>query len=164
MVIDMVQELLVEVDSIKLLEQYLRLTITTALDAHEEIAVKIINREEKNLILHFPSCMSEDKNFPVILIEGWYIPKKAKKPRSYFGGYPKWKIFNTVDTAIEYIKDILEKNIKDWKEQFIKKFGDGYTSWFNKYDGSVGVGYGLCSCNRFPEWLAISLIHVYYGK
>ncbi len=169
MSINEVQRLITEVDSIKLLEQYLRLAITTALDSHDEIAIKVMNREEEHLSLHFPTAMNQDKHFPVILISGWYLPTEGEG-RSYFNGYESWTTFNSnesanqVDNALQHIKELLEENMETWRVQFNEKFGDGYNDCFNHNDGSVDLGFELRTCGCFPEWLAISIVHIYYGK
>ena len=169
MSIDMVQRFVVEVDSMALLEKYLKLAMNTALDSEEEIAVKVVNRKEEYLDLHLPSVLDEDKNFPVIFIGGWYFPEKGKK-NSYFNGYGLWETFNSdgktsaVNVAVKHIKKLLNKNEEQWFTEFKKKFGDGYNDCFNHFDGSVDFGFELQSCGCFPEWLAISIVHMYYGK
>ena len=170
MSIDMVQRFVVEVDSAKLLEQYLRLAMTTALNSQEELAVKVVDRNEKHLGLHLPPVlMEQDKHFPVIFIGGWYSPKEGEK-NSYFGGYGPWTTFrfdgttSAVDAAVQHIKELFEKHGKSWGTQFKQKFGDGYDDCFNHFDGSVELGYELRACGCFPEWLAISIVHMYYGK
>ncbi len=174
MSIDMVQRFVVEVDSTKLLEQYLPLAMTTALNSDEELAVKVVDRNEKHLDLHLPSVfMNQSKHFPVVLIGGWYLPKASSgggEPNSYFNGYGPWTTFrfdgttSAVDAAVQHIKDLFKRYGDTWGTEFRKKFGDGYNDCFNHYDGSVGTGYELRACGCFPEWLAISLIHIYYGK
>ena len=167
MSIDMVQSFVVEVDSLKLLEKYLKLAMTTAL-IPEEIAVKVLDRREKYLNLHLPSVFDEDKNFPVIFIGGWYLPEG--KDNTYFNGYGPWDIFRkkgktrAVKIAIKHIKDLLEKNREQWFKEFKEKFGDGHNDAFNHFDGSVGFGFELRACGCFPEQLAISIVHMYYGK
>ena len=170
MSIDMVQRFVVEVDSAKLLEQYLRLAMTTALNSQEELAVKVVDRNEKHLGLHLPPVlMEQDKHFPVIFIGGWYSPKEGEK-NSYFGGYGPWTTFrfdgttSAVDAAVQHIKELFENHGKSWGTQFKQKFGDGYDDCFNHFDGSVELGYELRACGCFPEWLAISIVHMYYGK
>lgn len=132
MPIDMVQRFVVEVDSANFLKQYLRLAITTTLNSYEELAVKVVDCNEKDLILHLPSdLMDQDKHFPVIFIGGWYLPKEGEK-NSYFNGYGSWTMFhsdrttNAVDAAIGYIEELFEKQGKTWNAQFKQKFGDGY--------------------------------------
>lgn len=170
MSIDRVQKFLAEVDSVELLESYLRFAMITVLDSFEELAVKVVDREKEYLSLYLPSVlMDQKKHFPVILIEGWFFPKKGEK-NSYFSGYEPWKTFHfdgitpTVDVAIRYIKELLEEQKNAWETQFMKELGDGYTSGFNGSDGFVGLGYELRACGCFPEKLAVSLIHMYYGK
>jgi hypothetical protein len=153
----------------ELLEKYLQLLMTTALDSTEEIAVKVVNRQEEHLALHLPCVLKdEDRHFPVIFIGGWYYPKD--KPNSYFNGYPAWETFSSdprvsaVELAIYRIKQLFEKHGKEWGEEFSQKFGDGYDGCFTKHDGIVSPGYELRACDCFPQWLAISLVHIYYGK
>ena len=160
---DNIQEFLVELDTFNLLERYLKLAIPTVLESTEELAVKIVNRREKYLSLHLPAIFDQKKHFPVIFISGWLAPKDGK-PNRYFNGYPKWETFKTVEDTIEYVERILKQRRKSWSYQFEKKFGDGYNDGFNRFDGSIGVGLRLQSCRSSPEWLAISLIHFYYGK
>lgn len=161
---DMVQRFVVEVDSFKLLKQYLQIAMTTVLDAHEELAVKILDRTVEYFSLHLPSAVyNEKKHFPVILISGWYAPEEGK-PYSYFHGYPKWTTFTTVDAAIEHIEDAFRRHREAWIKEFVFRFGDGYNEEFNRFDGSAGLGYELRNCYSFPEVLAISFVHMYYGK
>lgn len=170
MSINVVQRFVVEVDSVMLLEQYLRLAIATALDSGEELAVKVVDRNEKHLGLHLPSVfMDQDKHFPVIFIGGWYLSKDGQK-NSYFGGYGPWTTFcfdgttSAIDATVQHINKLFEKHGKLWDLQFEQKFGDGYNNSFNRFDGSIGLGYELRACGCFPEWLAISIVHMYYGK
>ena len=167
--IDIVQKFVVEVDSMQLLEQYMGLGIRTALK-QEEIAVKVVDRGEEHLNLHLPSALSnQDKHFPVIFIGGWYLPHEGEK-NSYFNGYGPWKTFrfdgrlSATDIAIEHIKRLFKDHKKEWMKRFQRKFGNGYNNWFNHFDGSVEFGYELRTCGCFPEWLAISIVHIYYGK
>ncbi len=168
MPIDMVQRFVVEVDSMALLQKYLRLSMQTALQP-EEVAVKVVDRSEKYLDLHLPSVLDENKNFPVIFIGGWYLPEKGKQ-NTYFNGYGPWETFHSegkksaVDVAIKHVKTLLEKNGEQWFKEFKKKLGDGYNGGFNHFDGSIGFGFELRACGCFPEWLAISIVHMYYGK
>jgi len=163
MALDMVQKFVVEVGSFKLLKQYLQTAMMTVLDAHEELAVKILDRTVDHFSLHLPPVCDEKKHFPVILIGGWYAPKEGKL-NSYFGGYPKWITFTTVDAAIECIEDTFRKFGEEWAKEFISKFGDGYNEGFRPFDGSVEWGYELKDCGSFPQFLVISLVHIYYGK
>lgn len=168
MPINMVQRFVVEVSSIELLEQYLLLVITTALNSYEELAVKVVDREEKYFDLYLPSVLTDkDKHFPVILISGWYLLKKEEN--YYFYGYEPWKVFRfngtmNIAKTTQYIKKLFKKNEKAWEVQFKQRFGSGYTEFFNEFDGSVGLGYELRSCGGFPECLSISIVHIYYGK
>lgn len=167
MSIDMVQYLSVEIDTVGLLEQYLKLAISTALESQQELAVKIVDLKEEYLNPKLPSAVCTYNHFPVILISGWYANGNDKGEHSYFNGYKPWKTFKgqfATNYAIDYVKVLLDKNDFVWKHEFIKKFGDGYNDDFNHCDGSVGVGYELKSCACFPEVLAISLKHIYYGK
>lgn len=170
MPIDKVQKFLVQVDSLKLLEQYLKVAITTVLDSNEELAVKVVNRKEKYLSLHIPPAVSDQKkSFPVIFISGWYLPKNENE-NSYFNRYPSWQtfrsgeIFSAIDSTTDCIVGLLIAHGERWGKEFKKKFGDGYNSGFNRYDGSIGLGYEIRCCDCFPEWLAISITHMYYGK
>jgi hypothetical protein len=139
--------------------------MTTTLNSHEELAVKVVNSTEGHPGLYMPSVfMDQGKHFPIIFIGGWYAPKNRGVENSYFGGYRPWTTFITVDAVIMHIKEKFEENGKIWAEQFRNKFGDGYNDGFNHFDGSVGLGFELRSCGCFPEWLAISIVHMYYGK
>lgn len=164
MPIDMVQKFIVEVDSKELLEQYLRLAIKTVLIPHDELAVKVVHIKD-----YLPSVlMDQYTRFPIIFISGWCLPENGEN--SYFNGYGPWRTFrfdettNAVESAIQYVKELLEKQGKTWATSFFHKFGDGHTDWFDENDGTVGFGYELRACGGLPEWLAISIIHVYYGK
>lgn len=159
-----VQEFIAEVNSIGLLMQYLKIAIATVLEAHEELAVKIVDRNDERFPLYLPSTVcNQDKNFPVILIGGWFTPK-GDTPNSYFNGYQKWETFRTIDKAIAYIIAQLALNEAIWQNEFKEKFGDGYNSMFMRHDGTVEIGYKVQSCHSFPEYLAISLVHFYYGR
>ncbi len=165
----MVQRFVVEVDSINLLEQYLNVALTTVLNSHEELAVKILNHSDNHDLFMRRTYQKKDRCFPVILISGWYSSSDVRK-HSYFDGSEPLKTFrsaettNTVDSTILFIKDLLMVHGKIWDAQFKKVCGDGYSAGFNKFDGSIGLGYELRSCGRFPEELSISIIHMYYGK
>ena len=114
--------------------------------------------------------MGEDsKHYPVIFISGWYPPMDGK-PYSYFNGYPSWKTFRSdraqtsIHTAINYIKWLVDEHGERWHKEFRNKFGNGYNDWFSKMDGSVSLGYELMTCGCFPQWIAICIKHMYYGK
>jgi len=158
-----IQNFIAEIDETEELNDYLRLAIATVFDSCEEIAVKVLDRRLKYLGLHIPPLVNQEEHFPVIFIEGWFKPKEGEV-NSFFNGYPRWKTFNTPEAAIEHIQNLLKKGWRRWARQFRKQFGDGYNDGFNKYDGHVGLGYGLKSCHCFPEVLAVSIIHFYYGK
>lgn len=172
MSIDMVQRFIVQLDSRELLDEYLRLALATVLPSCQEVAVKVMDRSVEYYSLHVPSAlMDENKHFPVILIGGWYAPDSGKK-NSYFNGYGPWELFsddrkvkNAIDhPSLGYVRELLDNNLSSWSGQFTDKFGDGFNGSFNHFDGSIGIGYELRSCNSFPEILAISLVHIYYGK
>ena len=110
MPIDMVQRFIVEVDTTKLLKRYLRLAMLTALNSHEELAVKVVDPNDEHLGLYLPSVfMDQDKHFPVIFIGGWYWPEKGEK-NFYFGGYKPYTTFRAVDTAVQHIKELFQRN------------------------------------------------------
>lgn len=162
----MVQDFSVVVDSIHLLEKYLRISIKTSLSSYQEIAVKLVDRSKEDYFVGLPSNLySPDKYFPVILISGWY--NTGEKENSYFLGCKPWLTFNgedSIDLAIDKIDEILKKHMLEWSNDFIKKMGNGYSRAFNNFDGDIEVGYELKKCHCFPEQLAISMKHVYYGK
>lgn len=159
-----IQNFVAELNTEKLLAQYLKIAMATVLDSYEELAVKIVDRNDKHFGLYLPSSVyNQDENFPVILINGWFAPENGKA-NSYFNGYKKWETFKTIDEATAYVIAQITTNKTLWQKQFGKKFGDGYNEGFMKHDGSVEIGYKLQSCHSFPECLAISLIHFYYGK
>ena len=64
-----------------------------------------------------------------------------------------------VEAAMELLKDIDT-------EAFAKKCGDGYTDWFNHFDGDIDIGYRLHMEPMGGAWprIIISLTHLYYGK
>ena len=76
---------------------------------------------------------------------------------------------DTKDIKCKSHQDLLTKTLELIKKFDPKTFesecGDGYCSWFNHDDGSIGVGYRL---QHRPQggWnnLDISAIHIYYGK
>ena len=168
MTIQLVQKFRAEVDSIDLLEQYLRLAISTALKP-EEVAVKIVSTREPNYRLSLPGSFDEKKQFPVIQIGGWYLPKGGKE-NSYFNGYEPWQTFradgsqSAIDQALEMVRGVLLVTQKHTSNEFLEKFGSGYTSFFNEYDGHTGIGYTIDTCGCFPERLMVGLTHIYYGK
>ena len=57
MSINLVQSLNVEVDSAKLLKQYLELALPTVLNSNEEIAVKVIDHNDDYKRLYYPSVI-----------------------------------------------------------------------------------------------------------
>lgn len=162
MSINLVQNLVVEVDPLRLLKDYLLLVMATALQSREELAVKVVDRTETDL--HLPQAIDDQaKHFPVILISGQRRPEEGKA-NSYFGGWGTWTTLDTVDAAIRHIEGLLLEYGVSWRSQFTKKLGDGYGPDFNEMDGTVGFGFELRTCRSFPEILAISIVHIYYGK
>lgn len=168
---DFVQKFVVEVDAVELLAKYLSLAIETVLTSDEEVVVKVINRNKKNFELGLSSAVSdEEKQYPVILISGWYAPKAGDDEVSYFDGYGPWSTFRcngsvkAADAAIEHVLGIMKKKWDVWGKKYVEKFGDGYNDNFTEMDGAVDLGIELRSCNCFPEELAISIVHIYYGK
>ena len=84
MSINLVQSLNVEVDSIKLLKQYLELALSTVLNSNEEIAVKVIDHNDDYKRLYYPSVIyGKTDILPVLLIEGWYKSKDNER-KSFF--------------------------------------------------------------------------------
>ena len=174
--LNLVQRLILQVDSKKLLEQYLMLAIPTVLKSLEEIAIKTIDDEARTQgTLHIPSWYGDGKNcYPVIRIGGYYFPKD--KDNSYFNGYKPWEIINhnsrlltgdnsvIVNVAVMRIIEILTKNEVHWKNQFFSTKGDGFNSGFNKRDGSIEVGYQITNFDTYPAELTVSLTHIYYGR
>jgi len=157
-----VQRFVVVVDSYKLLEEYLRIAMATVLSPHEEIVLKTIDRDKANFSSGLPSDVSDrNKNFPVILIGGSYLPK-GNEEGSKFHDHGPWETFRP--TAIARIMEIVKANGEAWQRRFLKERGDGYNEFFLPCDGSIGTGYELRSCNCFPEALAISIVHITYGK
>ena len=167
MSINLVQNFIVEVDSIKLLKQYLELALGTVLNSTEEIAVKVIDHADECKNLYYPSVIYGKKNIlPVLMIEGWY-GSEDNAGDSFFNGYKPWKLFNdenTINKSIEYAVSVLSENQSNLIERFSRDCGDGYNYGFNHFDGSVNVGYQLISNKRFPNSLTLSLVHIYYGK
>jgi len=167
MSINLVQSLNVEVDSIKLLKQYLELALSTVLNSNEEIAVKVIDHYDVYKRLYYPSVIYNKTDIlPVLLIEGWYKSKDNER-KSFFNGYKPWKLFNdknALKDSIEYIMTVLNENQSDLTDMFSKDCGDGYNYGFNNFDGSIGIGYKLISNKTFPNSLSLSLCHIYYGK
>jgi len=167
MSINLVQTLNVEVDSAKLLKQYLELALPTVLDSIEEIAVKIIDHNDAYKKLYYPSVIYDKTDIlPVLLIEGWY-KSKDNEGKSFFNGYKPWKLFdnkNTLKDSIEYIIEVLSENQSDLTDMFLRDCGNGYNYGFNNFDGDIGIGYKLISNKTFPNSLSVSLCHIYYGK
>ena len=163
MSINLVQDLIVEVDSKEFLKQYLELALPTVLNSIEEIAVKVIDHDDQYKKLYYPSVIySATDILPVLLIEGWY---KTSERKSFFNGYKPWTLFNdknALNDSIKFVMTVLSKS--DLKNRFTKDCGDGYNYGFNHFDGSIGVGYKLISNKTFPNSLSLSLSHIYYGK
>lgn len=166
----LIQRFLVEVNnSWELIELYLRMAMETVLTSTEEIAIKAVNPMDKNYSLYLPGTIDREKDFPVLLLEGFYTTEKGKE-RSFFNGYKPWDIFRSsgtiksVDIAVQHIKNILNEQGEDWSTLFRNKFGHGYKAGFNQMDGTVELGFQIRSLNCFPEQLAISLVHIYIGK
>jgi hypothetical protein len=138
------QKFIVEVDSIKLLKQYLDLALVTTLDSYAEIAVKVVDRKDKYISLSLPPViMDQDKHFPVILIGGWHLPDSGKE-NSYFAGRKPWTVFrsrekmDTVSATIHHIEKLFQRHGKAGETQFTQKFGEGYNDCFNRSDGHTG--------------------------
>jgi hypothetical protein len=161
-----VQKFLLELDALTTLEEYLPIVIKTTLCV-EEIAVKVVKPERAGLELP-PVLLSTNNSLPVILISGWYLPRAAEN--HYFGGYKPWNTFqydgvkSATDQALTHVLGLLEENFGAWSKTFSQKFGNGYHSGFLPSDGHVQVGFKLQTCGCFPEQLAVSLVHIYYGK
>lgn len=161
-----VQKLLLEFDALTTMEAFLPIVIKSTLCV-EEIAVKVVDCEKANLELP-PVLLSTRNSLPVILISGWYLPRAAEN--HYFDGYKPWNTFqhdgkkSATDHALTHVLGLLEENFGAWSKTFSEKFGNGYHSAFLPSDGLVQVGFKLQNCGCFPEQLAISLVHIYYGK
>jgi hypothetical protein len=161
--IDLVQKFEVEIDSITLLGKYLILALSSVLDSTEEIAIKVIDHNDNNKSLCYPSALYGEKNIlPILLIEGWY-KHEGNKENSYFNGYKPWMLFNDINSSFDYIISFLNDK-EELTKKFLKDCGDGYNNWFNEHDGSIGTGYKLISNNTFPASMSLSLVHIYYGK
>lgn len=165
-----IQRFLVEVNnSWELIELYLRMAMETVLSSTEEIAVKAVNQFDENYSLYLPGTIDREKDFPILLLEGFYTPEKGRE-KSFFNGYKPWDIFRTsgtiksVDIAIQHVKNILNEKGEEWSILFKNKFGHGYDDCFNQDDGVVELGFQIRSLHCFPEQLAISLVHIYIGK
>lgn len=155
-ILDTVQEFIVETDSVDTLDAYLSLVLRTALTSTQKIGIKIIADSPVYLL---PSVLinPENRSLPVILIKGWFASKNT-----YFDN--SWKVFDSEESATQYILGLIKDNKKHWSNNLTKKFGDGFTATFNRFDGCVGVGYQIRVCHEFPEKLAISIVYIYYGK
>lgn len=165
-----IQRFLVEVNnSWELIELYLRMAMETVLCSTEEIAIKAVSQFDKDYSLYLPGTIDREKDFPVILLGGFYAPEEGRE-NSFFNGYKPWDIFRSsgtiksVDIAIQHIKNILNEKGEEWSTLFRSKFGHGYNAGFNHMDGTVELGFQIRSLNCFPEQLAISLMHIYIGK
>jgi len=162
-----VQKFLVETDSKDILKKYLSLALPTILSSCEEIAVKIVDHDDKYKTLYFSQNIHNEKNsFPIILISGWYKPK-GFVPNSYFNGYKPWFCFDCkseIFVILNYIIDTIITNKDDLKERFLKLYGNGYDIGFSPSDGHTDIGYKLESNDTFPHSLTISLTHIYYGN
>lgn len=158
--IDMVQDLRVEVDSWGLLEQYLRVAIPTVLRHRDKrIIVRIASGDE-----HLPG---DEKQLPVLFVGGLYTSQKL--PLSSLTLSDALFFDSPEDTAINqsilYVKRMLTEHEQEWPAEFTRRFGDGYHGAFNENDGSVHPGFSLTVLYSGGElWLAISLVHIYYGK
>ncbi|MFC1651892.1 hypothetical protein ACFL24_01910 [Patescibacteria group bacterium] len=135
--------------------------MTTALTAQEEIAVKISSEDD--------FAFDSDSNFPVILISGRWLPKEGEESY-HFDGYGPFEVFHAdgkkaaVISAIQYIIKQIKKYEKKWIAEFERKCAAGYHSGFIPDDGTIDPGYRVSTCHSFPEKIAISLTHIYYGK
>jgi len=64
-----------------------------------------------------------------------------------------------IDAALEVLAS------KENRKAFFDKCGNGYTSWFSNFDGSIDIGYRLSWNNSiWDEGIDLSLCHIYYGK
>jgi hypothetical protein len=166
MPINMVQDFRVEVDSIDLLKQYLRVAMSTALSSNQEIAVQIVDHSLENYQYLIRGYQLDPRCLPVIMVSGWYKPEPGKKA-SYV--WPE-----QCNIFVEHDDPVLATNLEQaifHIEEHVREFGPGWATTFREKcqgpddcDGSVGVGFGLRACNSFPEWLAIEFIYVYYHK
>ena len=110
-----IQRFLVEVNnSWELIDLYLRMAMETVLTSTEEIAVKAVNQFDKEYSLYLPGIIDREKDFPVLLIEGFYLPRRGGE-HHFFNGYKPWDSFwssgtiKSVDIAIQHIKNILDE-------------------------------------------------------
>lgn len=162
MPLNLVQKFDVEIDSKELLKKYLELAIPTVLNSVEEIAVKVIEHNDKRKKLYYPSAIySDDSVLPILLVEGWY--KQDSKKNSFFNGYKPWELFegeSALKNSIEYIMAFLDKNLNELTERFFEECGDGH----NGFDGTILSGFKLLGNNTFPNSLSLSIVHIYYGK
>jgi hypothetical protein len=166
MPINMVQDFRVEVDSIDLLKQYLRVAMPTALDSNQEIAVQIVDHSIENYQSLIRCYYADAHRLPVIMISGWYKPEPGKKTSyvwpeqcNIFVAHDDPVLPTNVEQAIFCIEEHLREFGPSWGRTFREKCQGP-----DDCDGSVGVGFGLRVCKSFPEWLAIELIYVYYHK
>jgi len=163
MAIDLVQKFDAEVDSLKLLRKYLYLAIETILESNQEITVKFLDNQN---ISGLPFSLDDVQNLTLFLIGGWYIDSSVNGS-SYVLGGQKF-IADSEKTSIDGALDFIIKTIKNDRnnlyQKFLEKCGSGYDHSFNECDGSVKVGYQISSLSAFPAVLAVSLVHIYYGK
>lgn len=172
MSIQKVQELVVQVNSKKLLRIYLETVLPTALSSDEEIALLIISPDTDD-ISNLPPPLSDRKDIlPIMLICGQKERKKTDPQNHYeygdneFSG-KKWELCQGMfvrSQALKRIESILKTYEKRWKKLFLEQCGDGYNSFFNEMAGTIEIGYEIRNCHCSPEILAISLCHIYYGN
>lgn len=161
MSINLVQNFDVEVDSRELLKKYLSLAMETILESNQEITVKVVDRQDTTGLL---PLLNTSKKLPLFLIGGWYADTEGNH---YVSGGQKLKAVgekSSIEVAIDFMIDAIKIDGKKLGKEFIEKCGDGYDASFNEYDGTVEIGYRIMSLNTFPAVLAVSLVHIYYGK
>lgn len=163
MSINLVQRFVVEVDSLSLLEKFLMVAVDTIFESKDQIIVNLPGRKNMEKL---PSPVNDpQKNFPIFLIGGWDTKEKIADSRYITGGdrFNKKTPYD-IKQYLNYVKNNISTYGSEWRREFIKTIGDGYDDSFNHYDGRVVTGYEIRSCGIFPEVLAVSLTHIYYGK
>lgn len=164
MSIDLTQELSFVTDEIKSLEKMLRASADVLFHRPGKKLYDrpfIVTKLDENAYWeHYPHFRDDNKKHRFIALIGNYD--------SDFESIQRRQNSREVEVAACSIEECCDKAIELAKaadeQDFLSKCGDGYTGWFNHFDGSIGMGYGLeLIKTTFPK-LYIYSTHLYYGK
>ncbi|MEA3272848.1 MAG: hypothetical protein U9P90_04245 [Patescibacteria group bacterium] len=171
MSIDMVQKLVVEIDSVKILERYLILALKTVFSSYKEVAIMWVKHTEDNTS-YLPPFLREKNQLPVILIHDYHTSSEKEKTNFVERGGVILSNLHLTD-LINWVRLIIGHHRENWEELFIEKTDEEYDAECEECDddfishpsADAIIGFRLES--RFPssaDVIAISLCYIPFGK